>query len=66
MEYYSAIIKNVKQRHVWQMAALEITILNKISYTKKTNIAWYCLYVESKKKDANKLFSKQKQTHRYR
>ena len=32
----------------------------------KTNIIWYHLYVESKKKVQMNLFTKQKQTYRYR
>ena len=46
------------------MDGLEIIILSQA----KTNIIWYHLYVESKKKSTNELLfrTKQKQTHSYR
>ena len=44
---------------------LEIIILSEVSQT-KTNIIWYHLYVDSKKKIQMNLFIKQKQTHRHR
>ena len=48
VEYYSAIKKN----KIFPFAAtgmdLEIIILSEVSQTEKTNIMWYCLYVESK------------------
>ena len=44
---------------------LEIVILSEVSQT-KTNIIRYHLYVKSKKMIQMNLFTKQKQTHRYR
>ena len=67
MEYYSVI----KNNEIMQFAAtwmdLEIIILSEVSQT-RTNIIWYQLYVESKKKKMMQmnLFPKQKQTHRHK
>ena len=34
---------------------LEIIILSEVKSDRKTNITWYCLYVESKKSGTNEL-----------
>ena len=49
LEYYSAIKKNEIMPFVATWMGLEIIILSEVSQT-KTNIIWYHLYVESKKK----------------
>ena len=55
MEYYSAIKNNEIMPFAATWMDLEIIILSEVSQT-KTNIIWYCLYVESKKKnDTNEL-----------
>ena len=64
MEYYSAIKNEIMPFAVTWMD-LEIIILTKVRQ-KKTNIIWYCLYVESKKMVQMNLFTKQKQTHKHR
>ena len=49
MEYHSAIKKNEIMPFVVTWMDLEIILLSEVSQT-KTNIVWYHLYVESKKK----------------
>ena len=63
MEYYSAIKQNKIMPFAARWMDLEIIILSEISQS-KTNIIWYHLYVESKKKVQMNLFTKQKETHR--
>ena len=58
MEYCSAIKRNEIMPFATTWMDLEITILNEISQTDKTNIIWYHLYVESKKNDTNELIYK--------
>ena len=48
MEYYSAIKKNEIMSFPATWMDLEIVILSEVSQ-RKTNIIWYCFYVESKK-----------------
>ena len=57
MEYYSAIKKNEIISFAVTWMDLEIIILSEVSQT-KTNVIWYHLYVESKKKDMNELIYK--------
>ena len=58
MEYYSAIKKNEILPFAATWMDLEIIILSEVSQT-KTNIIWYHLYAESKKKSyANELIYK--------
>ena len=57
MEYYSAIKKNEITPFAATWMDLEIIIWSEVSQT-KTNIIWYCLYVESKKNDTSKLIYK--------
>ena len=54
MEYYSAMKKNEIMPFAATRMKLEIIILYEVSQ-RKTNIIGYCLYVESKKYDTNKL-----------
>ena len=61
IEYYSAIKKNEIMPFAATWMDLEI-IMSEVSLT-KTNIVWYCLYVESKKNVQMNLFTKQKQGH---
>ena len=49
MEYYSDIKKNELMTFAATWVDLEIIILSEVSQT-KTNIIWYHLHVESKKK----------------
>ena len=63
MEYYSAIKKNEIMASAATWMDLEIIILSEVSQTRKINIIWYHLYVESKKMIQMDLFTKQKQTH---
>ena len=52
MEYYSAIKKKEMLPFVTMQMNLESILLSEISQI-KTNIVWYHLYVESKKKEAH-------------
>ena len=55
MKYYSAMKKNEIRSSAATWMDLEIIILSEVN---QTNIIWYCLYVESKKKkkkDTNEL-----------
>ena len=66
MEYYPAIKKNEIMPFAETWMDLEIIILSEVSQT-KTNIIWYSLYEESKKRMIQmNLFTKQKQTQRLR
>ena len=65
IEYYSAIKKNEIMPFTATWMDLEIIIPNEVSQT-KTNIIWYCLYVESKKMIQMNLLTEQKPTHRLR
>ena len=65
MEHYSAIQKNEIIPFAATWMDLEIIMLSEVSQ-RKTNIVWCHLYVESKKIVQMNLFTKQKQTHRYR
>ena len=66
---HNGILLSHKKNELMLFAAtwmdLEIIILSEVSQT-KTNIVWYCLYVESKKNDTENLFTKQKSTHGHR
>ena len=61
---YSEILLSRQRNEVVPSAAtwmaLEMTVLNKISQTEEENIAWYCLYVESKQVAQMNLFCRQK------
>ena len=58
MEYYSAIKKNTIMQFAATWMDLEIIILSEVRQ-RNTNIIWYHLYVESKKKnDTNELIYK--------
>ena len=50
VEYYSGIKKNEIMSFAPILMDLEIIILSEVSQ-KKTNIMWYCLYVEFKKNE---------------
>ena len=52
MEYYSAVKNNEMMPFAATWMDLEIVILIEVSQ-RKTNIIWYHLYVESKKKGTN-------------
>ena len=56
MDYYSAVKKNEIMLFATTWMDLEVIILNEVRQW-KTNIIWYHLYVESKKKDTNELSS---------
>ena len=59
MEYYSAIKRNETESSAATWMDLEIAILSEVSQTRKTNIIWYSLYMESnKKKDTKELIYK--------
>ena len=57
MEYHWVIKKNERMPSAATWMDQEIIILSEVSW-KKTNITWYHLYVESKKKDTNELIYK--------
>ena len=57
MEYYSAVKNNEMMPFAATWMDLEIVILIEVSQ-RKTNIIWYHLYVESKKKGTNELIYK--------
>ena len=57
MEYYSVVKKNERMPSAATWRDQESIILSEVSW-KKTNITWYRLYVESKKKDTNELIYK--------
>ena len=65
---HNGILLNHKKNEIMPFSAtwidLEIIILSEVSQT-KADIIWYHLYVESKKILMN-LFTKQKQSYRYR
>ena len=65
MEHYSAIKKKEVEPFAATWLDLEIIILSEVRQW-KTNIIWYHLHVESKKKKRipTTLFAEQKQTHR--
>ena len=57
-EYYSVSKRNeIMNEFAAPWMKLEIIILSELNQ-RKTNIIWYCLYVESKKNDANELIYK--------
>ena len=70
MEYYSAIKRNGIMPVAITWMDLEVIITLSVSHKwskPKTNIIWYHLYVESKKKEKQmNLFPKQKEIHRHR
>ena len=58
IKYYLAIKKNeIMPFEAMWIDWREIIKLSEVSHT-KTNIIWYCLYMESKKNDTNKLIYK--------
>ena len=57
MEYYSAINKYKIMTFAATWMDLEIVMLSEVSET-QTSIIWYCLYVESVKKDTDELIYK--------
>ena len=57
VEYYSVIKKNERMPSAATWMDQEIITLSEVSW-KKTNITWYHLYVESKKKNTNELIYK--------
>ena len=57
VEYYSATKKNKIMPSAATRMDLEILILSEISQ-RKTNIIWYCLYVESKNNGTDELIYK--------
>ena len=65
MEYYSAIKKNEIMSFAATWMDLEILILSEVSQT-KTNIIWYHLYVESKKRVQMNLSTIQNRNTSYR
>ena len=58
---HNGILLSHKKNEIMPFAAIQmypaITILGEVSQT-KTNIIWYHLYVESKKRDTSELFYK--------
>ena len=66
MEYCSAFEKNEIMPFETTWIDLEIIVLRKYIRQRKTNIIWYHLYAESKKRIQINLFKKQKKTHRLR
>ena len=65
MEYNSAIKRNEIMPFATTWMEPEIIILSEVRQ-RKTNIVWYCLYVESSKMIQVNIFTKQKKTHRLR
>ena len=65
MEYYSAIKKNEILPFATTWMDLESIMLSEISQI-KTNTVCYHFYVESEKIRQMNIYTKQKQTHRYR
>ena len=62
IEYYLAIKKNeIMPFEAMWIDWREIIKLSEVSHT-KTNIIWYCLYIESKKNDTNKFIYKTETT----
>ena len=60
MEYYSTIKKNEIMPLAATWMDLEIVILSEVRQQRKTNIIWYRLYVESKKRLQMDLSTEQK------
>ena len=57
MEYYSAKQKKEIMPFAATWIDLDVIILSEVKQT-KTNILWYNLYVETKKKDTNEVICK--------
>ena len=66
MEYYSAIKKNEIMPSAATWMDLEIIILSEVSQTEKDKYHMVSFICGILKNDTNDLFTKQKQTHRYR
>ena len=59
MEYYTATERDEIRSFVDMWMNLESLIQNEVSWKEKTNIAYYCFYVESKNMVQINLFSRQ-------
>ena len=59
MEYYTATDRDEIRSFVDMWMNLESLIQNEVSWKEKTNIAYYCFYVESKNMVQINLFSRQ-------